>query len=143
MKIKRQTASPPTPSILVIAKANNPEKIPDNAPRCSTKRFGLASCVADTTEKPNRVLQGKSPAAESVDQQTLTGHDSSVLTITMSPDGNKVASGAHDYTVRLWDAATGTHLHTLKGHEAGVPTIAFSPDCRTLASTSSFITVAL
>ncbi len=43
---------------------------------------------------------------------------------------------AADATIRIWDTATGKHLHTLEGHLAGVSTIAWSPDSKTLASGS-------
>jgi WD40 repeat protein len=37
----------------------------------------------------------------------LTGHDNSVLSVAFSPDGDLLASGSDDHTVRLWAPATG------------------------------------
>ena len=65
----------------------------------------------------------------------LAGHTAGVLDVAFSPDGATLASWSLDYTIRLWEANTGEHLHTLNG--AGwVSSVAFSPDGTTLASTS-------
>jgi COMPASS component SWD3 len=48
----------------------------------------------------------------------------------------KLTPSAADATIRIWDTATGKHLHTLEGHLAGISTIAWSPDSKTLASGS-------
>jgi len=60
---------------------------------------------------------------------TLRGHDKGIITsVAFSPDGKWIVSSCQeDYTVKLWDAMTGTELMTLK--HADVPTFAaFSPD---------------
>ena len=48
----------------------------------------------------------------------------------------QLTPSAADATIRIWDTATGKHLHTLEGHLAGISTIAWSPDSKTLASGS-------
>jgi eukaryotic-like serine/threonine-protein kinase len=56
--------------------------------------------------------------------------------IKISPDGNRIATGLADRTVRVWDAATGKTLYTLRGHTDLVMDVAFSPDGQELASAS-------
>ncbi|OKL55552.1 Vegetative incompatibility protein HET-E-1 [Talaromyces atroroseus] len=48
--------------------------------------------------------------------QTLEGHSSSVCSVAFSPDGQIVASGSYDDTIKLWDAKTRSELQTLNGH---------------------------
>ena len=64
---------------------------------------------------------------------TLAGHTDSVDTVAFSPDGNTLATGSWDDTVRLWDTATGEYKATLTEDSEGIRTILFSPDGRTLA----------
>jgi hypothetical protein len=74
---------------------------------------------------------------------TLEGHLSSSCTVVFSPDGQLVAFGSSDNTIRLWDARTGAARGTLKGHSSSVWTVAFSPDGQLVASGSDDKTVRL
>jgi WD40 repeat protein/tRNA A-37 threonylcarbamoyl transferase component Bud32 len=71
---------------------------------------------------------------------TLKGHGSMVHAIAISPDGQLVASGSNDNTVKLWQIATGKLVRTLggwfSGHSSMVNAIAFSPDGDLLATGS-------
>ena len=62
--------------------------------------------------------------------------------IAWSPDGNTIASGNHDGTIKLWDNK-GEKLKTLKGHNNDVVSVAFNPDKKTNASASKDRTVKL
>jgi WD40 repeat protein len=48
-----------------------------------------------------------------------------------------VATGSHDATARLWDAATGRPLTPSLVHQGPVAAVAFSPDGHLLATASS------
>ena len=52
--------------------------------------------------------------------------------VAVSGDGARVACGASDGTVALFDTRTGRFLHALEGHDACVRALAFSPDGKTL-----------
>ncbi|MEU8271061.1 hypothetical protein AB0B89_28360 [Sphaerisporangium sp. NPDC049002] len=58
----------------------------------------------------------------------LTG-DVDACAIAFHPDGEMVATGCHDGTLRLWDLATGELLGApLAGHHGGIEALAFHPD---------------
>ena len=74
---------------------------------------------------------------------TLTGHTDRVESVSFSPDGQTLASGSVDETIRLWDVGTGRVIRTLTGHTDAVWSLSFSPDGQTLASGSVDETIRL
>ena len=86
------------------------------------------------------VAQGISEAA---DAEILRGHTGYVSSVAFSSDGQTLASGSYDRTVRLWDVNTGTQLKIITGHTGYVSSVAFSSDGQTLASGSYDRTVRL
>ncbi|MFO0811498.1 MAG: protein kinase [Gemmataceae bacterium] len=66
-----------------------------------------------------------------------------VRCVAFSPDGQSLAAGCADGTVKIWDVATGYRTATLAGHDGGVWSIAFSPDGSRLASAGADKTVRL
>ena len=65
---------------------------------------------------------------------TLSGHSGEVHSVVFSRDGQHLASGASDHTVRGWDVRTGLAVGSLDGHRGRVSSVTFSPDGELLAS---------
>ena len=65
-----------------------------------------------------------------------------VHSVSFSPDGQTLASGSEDKTVRLWDANTGKLRKTLRQADQANHVL-FSPDGETLTSASSHHTIRL
>ncbi len=68
--------------------------------------------------------------------RTLTGHTNWVMSVAFSPDGQTLASGSWDSTIKLWRVSDGSLIRTLTGHTSSVRSVAFSPDGQMLASGS-------
>ncbi|KAK7404063.1 hypothetical protein QQX98_010149 [Neonectria punicea] len=66
--------------------------------------------------------------------QTLGGHNDAVVSIAISSNSGLLATGSHDKTVKLWDAATGSLQRTLEGHCSELLSVTFSSDGRQLRS---------
>ncbi|MBE9137034.1 hypothetical protein IQ254_07435 [Nodosilinea sp. LEGE 07088] len=72
---------------------------------------------------------------------TCKGHKGWVQSLAFSPDGQWLASGSHDQTIRLWNSSTGQCVKTLRGYSGPIQALAFSPDGSCLASGSHDQTV--
>jgi WD40 repeat protein len=84
---------------------------------------------------PSLAADNNKPAAEIVAQ---VGHAGGTLGLAYSPDGRHfVTGGFSDYSVKLWDAASGRLLRTFAGHDGGVRSLAVSVDSRLIVSTAA------
>jgi WD40 repeat protein len=64
-----------------------------------------------------------------------------VYSVAWSPDGQTLASGSTDGTVRFWRVSDSSLLHISRGHEGSIFHVDWSPDGQTLASGSTDGTV--
>ena len=71
------------------------------------------------------------------EKNRLEGHEAGVISVSISPDGQLLASGSADESIKIWDAATGEQTKTLAGHNGDVHLVAFSPDGKSLVSASA------
>ncbi len=88
------------------------------------------------------------PRAQSAQQAApelvlQTGHTGQVNAIALSPDGRFLVSGSSDYTLKIWDIASGSVLRTLFGHSKAVLAATISADGRLIASSGEDMSVLL
>ncbi|KAI1178505.1 hypothetical protein F4777DRAFT_586701 [Nemania sp. FL0916] len=83
------------------------------------------------------VMSPTGDASWSACLQTLEGHKSWISCLAFSSDGKRIVSGASDYTIRIWDTATGRCLGILEYSGDEIKSIAFSPSDEFIASASS------
>lgn len=80
-------------------------------------------------------------APEEQDLLILKGHTGVVRCAAYSPDGEYVASGSEDYTLRIWNVSYGQCLLVFKGHTGCVVEVDFAPDGHSVISKSDDGTV--
>ncbi len=67
----------------------------------------------------------------------LHGHNDSVEVAVFDPSGQRILTGSHDQTARLWNARTGEQLLVLGGHTGMITSVGFSPDGGLALTTSN------
>jgi len=73
--------------------------------------------------------------------RTYTGHTDVVNVVAWSPNGNYIASGSADNTLRVWEVASGNQMAIYRGHTGAINSIVWSPDSQHIASGSTDKTV--
>ena len=70
------------------------------------------------------------------------GHSDAINEIVFSPNGQMLASGSFDFTIKLWNLQTSCEIKTLRGY-SGIDSLTFSPLEPILASGSRDGTIQL
>jgi WD40 repeat protein len=55
-------------------------------------------------------------SSASIELVRTAGHTESINALAFSPDGKTIVTRSGDYTVKLWNSATGLMLRTIKGY---------------------------
>jgi WD40 repeat protein len=71
----------------------------------------------------------------------LAGHSTEIAAIEWSPDGQRLASGGLDTTIRIWDVSNGNETAALEGHRCRIEVLKWNPVTPLLASYATDNTV--
>ena len=88
------------------------------------------SVISSENDSDNTIKLWSVTTGEEI--HTLTGHFRGVSSIDFSPDGQMLASGGFDETLRLWDLKTGQGK-VLKSDDDAVVDVSFSPQGKMIA----------
>jgi WD40 repeat protein len=102
-----------------------------------------APIVAVAPVIPAPVISTRAALPDFVLARTLKGHSGWVTTMAFSPDGQRLATGSWDRTVKIWEVSTGEQLSTIEKKNKEIQALAFSRDGRWLATENSSNTVTL
>jgi WD40 repeat protein len=64
----------------------------------------------------------------------LEGHEFTVWSVAITPDGKRILSGGQDATIRFWDINEEKEIHKFMGHEGPVYGLKLMPDGKRLVS---------
>ena len=107
-----------------------------------------AAAPATAAAVPSAVVAAAAAPATAADADTgadapeveappaLFGHTGHVLSIAVSSDGRRVATGGRDNAVRIWDATTDTFIDAFTAHRDAISGLAFRQHSQTLFSAS-------
>ena len=76
------------------------------------------------------------------EQNRWQGHNNTIETVSFSPDGETLATGSYDNTVKLWDQ-NNQFIQELSGHQDAVISVSFNKNSDLLATASLDQTVRL
>lgn len=81
-------------------------------------------------------------AVQFSETESFRGHVGNITTLSWSPDGEWLASGANnDAIIHIWDVTNNSEVMTLRGHDGWIRSLAFSPDGKYLASGSTDLSI--
>jgi WD40 repeat protein len=112
----------PGEGVSCVAYSPDGKRLATGGGRFDARELRWASCEARLWDGEGRL------------ERVLRGHSGGVMCLGFSPDGSRLATGAEDRLLKVWDVQTGQELLTLRGHGGGLSAVCFSPDGRRLAS---------
>ncbi|MEH2066741.1 MAG: serine/threonine-protein kinase [Nostoc sp.] len=104
----------------------------------------LSSRLIGHSPSKNNPLVGEAPKitlGKVFLANSLQGHQNSVLSVAISPDGKTIASSGDDRKIKLWNLATGKQISSLNTYSGQVNIVVISPDGKTLVSGSDDSTI--
>ena len=90
-------------------------------PRCQT--LLQQSLPTDVKPQLSFISSGFAKPGDRL-KRVLTGHDSNVRAVAITPDGQSIISGSGDNTLKVWDLMSGEERYTLTGHEKPIKSVA-------------------
>jgi WD40 repeat protein len=102
-----------------------------------------APILAVSPAVPPPVTPTRPSVPDFVLNRTLKAHSGWVTGVAFSPDGQRLASGSWDRTVKFWQVSSGEQLSAVASKMKEVQSLAFSRDGHWLATENSSDTVAL
>ena len=122
---------------LVLSNEKNQLGVLENSIKIGRDSLKSTALPADTK---NQIAERLRQAVSGVQERNrFEQHNKFVLDVSVSPDGNSVASASADKTVKLW-SKEGKLLKTFK-HPDTVTSVSFSPDGKTIATGSADRTI--
>jgi WD40 repeat protein/tetratricopeptide (TPR) repeat protein len=122
---------------LVLSNEKNQLGVLENSIKIGRDSLKSTALPVDTR---NQITERLRQAVSGVQERNrFEQHGKSVLDVSVSPDGNSVASASADKTVKLW-SKEGKLLKTFK-HPDTVTSVSFSPDGKTIATGSADRTI--
>jgi WD40 repeat protein len=127
------------------------EAAPETAPRLLDRVVGHGHSVAAVAFSPDGETFASGDIGRTIllhnlrtkTRQTLQGHQSNIVSLDFSADGQFLASASGDGNVGVWAVNSGQRRHMLQGHTNAVTFSSFSPDSLQIASSSIDMSVCL
>lgn len=66
--------------------------------------------------------------------RVFIGHQGTLSTLAVSPDGKYLASAGEDLAINIWDLGSGKRIKKMLGHSASIYSLAFSAESSMLVS---------
>jgi WD40 repeat protein/transcriptional regulator with XRE-family HTH domain len=111
--------------------------------KCDLRGYDFSHLTVRQAYLQGAALPDVNFAHVNLETSVFTDTFGSILSVTFSPNEERLAAGTANGEIRLWNVASGIKLPTCQGHTSWVRSVTFSPDGNMLASGSEDQTVRL